>query len=764
MALKGYVSLLRRWMWFLIIITVLAASLSFIVNILMKPVYQATTTLLINQAPNNSASPDYTSLLTSQSLAKTYKELLRKRPVLSKVIETLNLPLNEEQLAANTTVDIVRDTQLIVLSVEDTNRNRAVLTANAIAKEFSLQNQSLQASRYSTTKQSLQEELVQIQADIERTQASLDTLKATATSDQVAEQTRLQTVLTQYRASYADLLKSFEALRLAEAQSSSNVTVAEEAQGTKQIRPNTLSSTILAAFIGLLLALGIVFLVDYLDDSVKTTEQTEQLVKTSTLGIIPSTTNVTGKIVTLHQASSPSAEAYRILRANIEFSEVDKPIRTLAVTSSNAGEGKSTTIVNLAVAMAQTGSQVILVDTDLRRPTLHTYFQQSNVLGVTTVLLDQGSTAMEYLVPTSVNNLRLLASGPLPPNPAELLGTQRMVALIEELKTLSDIVLFDSSPLLPVVDPTLLARICDATLLVVKAGDTKAGSLKKAYAQLQQSGTRLLGVVLNQVSTKKHSAYYYYYYQSGYSSNTGSKKRSLLPWNRTASRTASRNKRSKHHTRTEPEGLNELPESHNYAADGNGELLKGNSASPFGQPNGQPNGFGRLDVTSGPSAGQVYHVKTNRVIVGRGTRVKKEPSESLPASADGEKLDTFGSTTTTLYDTVLVLDDADLDLDGEPPKSLPVPSDGEKLDTFGSTTTLYDTATISIADDKVSRRHIEITFGPHGVHICDLGSRNGTWLNGRKLKNKPVVLRDKAEIRLGYRTILVYHQGEDKFS
>lgn len=515
MELRSYISLLRRWLWLILLLAILGAGIAFTISKLTTPVYKATTTLLINQAPASSSAvvQDVNSLTTSGLLAKTYKELLHKRPVLIKVIETLKLSMTVEELDKNITVDIVRDTQLLTLSVEDTDPLRASLIANALAKEFSQQNQNLQAARYTTTKQSLQDELTNLQTEIIKAQAALDVIKTPSNPDQQAEQTRLQTALAQYRTSYANLLKSFEDVRLAEAQATSNVSVVEEAIApTNPVRPNTILNTLLAAVIGLLVAIGIAFLVEYLDDSIKTSEQTEQLVGATTLGVISRIkgNNIPSKLITLTHPNSPISEGYRVLRANIEFSEVDNIIRTLLITSSSAGEGKSTTAINLVIAFAQMGKRVILVDSDLRRPSLHKYFQKSNASGLTNVLLEQKADLSDYLLDTSVPNLRLLLSGPLPPNPAELLSSNRMQHLIGELKSVSDIVLFDSSPVLPVIDPTLLAKNCDATLVIINSGDTRSGALKKAYVQLQQSGTRMLGVVLNRVSAS-HSTYNYYF-------------------------------------------------------------------------------------------------------------------------------------------------------------------------------------------------------------------------------------------------------------
>jgi capsular exopolysaccharide synthesis family protein len=514
--LRQYVRILWRWAWLIVLAAVLAGSIAFVASQLTVPIYEASTTVLINQAPASSASPDYNSLLASERLAMTYSELLRKRPVLEAVITNLKLNTDPKTLVEHIRVNTVRDTQLIELTVEDISPQRAADIANEIVRVFSQQNREQQASRYADSKQNLLQELAKVQADVDRTQARLDEIKTPTTPGQVAEQERLQALLAQYRSSYTTLVDSFEQVRLAETQATDDVRVVEPAQPPgAPVRPRILMNTLLGAIVGAMLAVGMVFLIEYLDDSVKSSDQVEGLIGVSTLATIARIdgSEPPDKLVTVTTTRSPTAEAYRILATNIEFSAVDTPIRTIVVTSSGVREGKSTTVANLAIAIAQTGKRVILVDTDLRRPSLHKFFGRTNLRGLTTALLQHKvDPTSDYLVLTAVDNLRLMPSGPLPPNPPELLGSQRMNELIEELKSHADVVLFDSPPLLGIVDATLLAHASDATLLVVLAASTRTEALTHAKDQLVQSGAHLLGVVLNHVSVRPGKYYDYYYY------------------------------------------------------------------------------------------------------------------------------------------------------------------------------------------------------------------------------------------------------------
>lgn len=205
---------------------------------------------------------------------------------------------------------------------------------------------------------------------------------------------------------------------------------------------------------------------------------------------------------------SPVAEAYRQLRTNIQFSSLDRPCRTLMVTSTSPDEGKSTTLANLAVTIAQTGTAVILVDCDLRRPSLHELFDLGNIAGLTNLFIGEDPPRL-LLQETGIPNLQLLSSGPLPPNPSELLGSNRMGEVIELLQGEAHYLLFDSPPVVAVTDAAVLASRMDGVLLVIQAGRTTRDAAKKAKALLEKVNARLLGVVLNNVAydASVHSYY-----------------------------------------------------------------------------------------------------------------------------------------------------------------------------------------------------------------------------------------------------------------
>ncbi len=225
------------------------------------------------------------------------------------------------------------------------------------------------------------------------------------------------------------------------------------------------------------------------------------------------------------EPKSPAAEAYRTLRTSIQFAGLDHKCRSIVVTSSSPGEGKSTTVANFGVVLAQTGSRVCLIDSDLRRPTLHRIFGLPNNRGLTTALLD-GLPLAQIAQPTNVPNLSVITSGPLPPNPAELVGSNRMREALEAATGDYDMILLDSPPVVSVADAVALATFADGVVMVVQTGKVPHEVIRRATGQILAVKGRILGVVMNGVNLKRDGYYYdYYRYYNAYSSPGDSKKR-----------------------------------------------------------------------------------------------------------------------------------------------------------------------------------------------------------------------------------------------
>jgi len=516
MELLQYWAIIRRWLWLVVLTTLLAAAAALVVSLRTTPEYRATTQILIQQASNPSNLTTYSDILTSERLARTYSKLLTNRPVLEQALQELDM--DGEQAVADlkdsVSVQPVRDTTLIQLSVEDTDPARAVALANEIPKVFARYNENVQLSRYRDSKQNLETQLKRLEADLTRIQTQLDAVKAADNADP-AQVLPLETQLTSLQTSYASLLRQYEEVRLAEAGSVDTIVVSEPALEAKKVRPRTMLNTLLAAIVGLMLGLGAAFLIEYLDDTVKSPDDVARL------GDIPVLTGIARvqeddhlPLVTQAHAKSPVSEAFRVLRTNIQFASVDNPLRTLLITSSAPSEGKSFITANLAVVMAQMGRRVVIVDADLRKPMQHKIFDLPNNLGLTTALLaERGSEVTRHVQGTQIPGVQVLTSGPIPPNPSELLGSQRMGEIVHDLLESADVVLFDTPPALAVTDAAVLSRGADGVLLIVEVGKTRQPALYQALAELHRAGTRILGVVLNSLPPRG-SAYYSQYYYS----------------------------------------------------------------------------------------------------------------------------------------------------------------------------------------------------------------------------------------------------------
>ena len=229
-------------------------------------------------------------------------------------------------------------------------------------------------------------------------------------------------------------------------------------------------------------------------------------------------------LIALTEPKSAASEAFRTLRTNIQFAGLDQPCRTIVVTSAGPEEGKSTSVANFGVVAAQAGSRVCVIDSDLRRPTLHRLFRLSNTRGLTTALLE-GLPFAEVAQRTAVPNLSILTSGPLPPNPAELVGSHRMREGLQAATESFDLVLCDSPPLMAVGDAAALAAQCDGVIFVIRVGKTAHDVLRRVVDQIDAVKGRVLGVVLNRADPRRDGYYYYQAYQRYYGADEGGAKR-----------------------------------------------------------------------------------------------------------------------------------------------------------------------------------------------------------------------------------------------
>jgi capsular exopolysaccharide synthesis family protein len=313
------------------------------------------------------------------------------------------------------------------------------------------------------------------------------------------------------RSTYATLL-SFTS-----ASASNLLSVVEPAVASPDpISPRPLLNTVLAAVLGLLIAIRFIAVTEYLSDAVKDPDDVQAVTGLSTLGTIArmkgnGDRSEIYQLAALLYPRSGVTEAYRTLRTNVEFASVDARIQTLLVTSSMPGEGKTVTAANLAVVFAQAGQRVLMVDADLRQPGVHRVFDLPNAHGLTTLLRRDDVSLDVVLQKTEQDNLRVLTTGPLPPNPAELLGSHRMREITDRLKAEADFVIFDSLPLQAVTDSAILSAFLDGTLLVVDAGRSRRRAVRLAREALERADATVIGAVLNRIPVGARSDHADYY-------------------------------------------------------------------------------------------------------------------------------------------------------------------------------------------------------------------------------------------------------------
>ncbi len=514
MELKAYLQPLRRW-WWLALATLLVATLaSFIVTRNQPFVYESRATLMVGRAIND-PNPNSNDFSMTLKLANTYADLARRTPVGAAVVTALGL-----EKIPDYSVRVVPDTQLVEIKVTDANPARAYEVANELARQLIEQTQT-GAQPQETQRQTfidgqldqLEAALQQTRVDIERKQQELATLLAPAKIEEAQTTLRaLENKQTTLQSNYAALLNSTQRGAI------NSLNIVEPATlPTIPVGPNKPLTIFLAAVMGLLLGVGAAYLLESLDDTLKNPEDVQTALQITTLGAVPGIEIENGEdeLVGLRPAQSSAKEAYRVLRTNLQFASVDKPLRCLMVTSPAPSEGKSMTAANLAIALAQAGQQVILVDADLHRPRQHRLFKVANNIGLTTGLLVAHPDPAELLSDTGASGLRLLTSGPLPPNSAELLGSHRMADLLAALQAHADMVVIDSPPATVLSDAAILSTQVDGVLLVLVSGQTRREMAQRAVDALKHVNARIVGVVLNRMPVRG-SGYYYYYNHEGY--------------------------------------------------------------------------------------------------------------------------------------------------------------------------------------------------------------------------------------------------------
>lgn len=516
MDLRRQFNVVRHWLWLILVTVVVAGGASYLVSSSLPKVYEGRTTLIVGQSLT-AVDPQYQQLLASQRLSETYAQLATTTPVLAAVIERLGLPVTPDELRRNVVAQAPRDSTLLTVRASHGDPHVAAQIANTVAEELIAASPAIEG-RADDVGRFVDDQLAATQLQIEAIQTDLDELlglpsRSSAQDDEIQI---LQGRLLTARQTYSQLLA------FSSGSASNLLTAVDPAVAPiEPSSPRVLLNTLLAAALGLLVALGLAFLMDHLDDTVKSPDDVSELAGAPTLGVISQMrldkkAGDRQRLASIVAPRSPVAEAFRALRTNLEFASVDEPLRSLLVTSAIPGEGKSTISANIAVAFAQAGRRVILLDADMRRPSIHRLFELPNAYGLTTLLRAEETAISSVAHRTEEPNLRVITTGPLPPNPAELLGSQRMREVLDRLSAEAEMIIVDSPPLHAVTDAAVLASALGGTLLVIHAGRTRRAAVRQAKEALDRVSAHVVGVVLNRLTERSTAGYYYRYYGDYY--------------------------------------------------------------------------------------------------------------------------------------------------------------------------------------------------------------------------------------------------------
>lgn len=525
--LRNYITIvLRRW-WVVVLALVLVFALGYGYTQRQDKIYRATASVIVGQSIQ-AWDVNRAQMQTSEALAQTYAALAKRQPVLEGTVNALGLDYRWQRLRSMVSAQVVPSTQLVEISVEARSTEEAIMIADGVAQQLILLSPTALRNQEATEEVAfVNERLANVQERIENNQAQLDELlmvdvttlapaEVTALEEEVAN---LENVIFALESNYTQLLDFMDSSR-----SSNYIAIIDEAQANSApVSPNVQLNLMVAAVLGLAIGIALAFVLEHLDDTIKVTDDLGQMVGLTPLGAVRDIKNsgYESTLITSTSRFSPESEAYRMIRSNIQFMSVDSPNKAILVTSAVRNEGKSSILANLGVVMAQAGLKTVIVDTDLRRPVQHQIFDLPNNNGLTELLRKPDVDVTDFLSNTHVPGLQVLTSGVIPPNPSELLGSQRMKQVMVELGEKVDMVLYDSPPAVVVADAAILAKNVDGTVLVVQVDETRRDVVRQALFNLTQAGATMYGVVLNRVSKKRHSYYYQgYYYKRDVSDNS----------------------------------------------------------------------------------------------------------------------------------------------------------------------------------------------------------------------------------------------------
>jgi capsular exopolysaccharide synthesis family protein len=516
--LREYLAILRYRKWTILLTTALVVASALFFSLRQTPVYESETRVLVRpSAPAPGVAPTPVNLDTERALVDS-------AAVASLVRKDLGIGVSVGELLRNLEVTVETNTEILAIRYADPDPLRAQGLAQGFAEGYiSFRRQQAQEV-FQSQASVIQDQIGSVERQIADVERRID---ATEDAD---EQNEFSAQRDSLIARLGVLQQQMETLRTSTAtQGTGGEIVQPAAIPSSPARPDYLRNGLLALAVGLVLGVGLAFLRERLDERLASREELEAQIGAPVLATIPRAKDGRSRrdraaradLVSLTAPTSAPAEAYRTLRTNVQFLARNGDLRVIGVVSPAAGEGKTTTAANLAASLGRAGKRVVVVSADLRKPRLHQCFDVPTEPGVTNVL--GGADLTTSILRPRVDNVRVLASGPLPNNPAELMGSEEMERLIEQLRGFADVVILDTPPLLAVSDGVSLASRCDGVLMVADARSTARGALAHAREQLEQVGATIVGGVLNNfdASRARYSSHYHGYYYASYRPKEG---------------------------------------------------------------------------------------------------------------------------------------------------------------------------------------------------------------------------------------------------
>jgi capsular exopolysaccharide synthesis family protein len=493
--------MIGRRKWIIILSILLATGIAAIITFLSEPQYTASTTVRVATvgSVSSDARPD---INYTERLLNTYARILTGPTARRQLMDELGLA---QMPILN--VQTVPGTELMRITAEAPDPEEARDSANGAAQLLIDQNQEYYTGGAGQTlQQILGEQLTAAEQELAQSRADYEQLLRDTPENAVAIAAASQALEVRER-SYATLLGQYESARLEEAVRANAISVVEPAVSpSRPSKPRHPVNIALGLAIGIIGGAALAFLLDNLDTTLYTPEQIESATQLATVGKIPAARDEM-QIARISSGHYPQLESFRRLRTNILASNDMSTSQVVLLTSARRGEGKSTVSANLGVTIAQSGREVILVDCDLRLPTLHKFFDLPNKRGLTNILTGE-LTFRDAIQYTAYPRVQVITSGSLPPNPTELLGSQQMMDLIAQLRAEYDFVILDTPALLSVADAAVLAPAADNVILVVAQGETRRGDVETVREQLSNVRVKSIEVVINNAEPNGSYAYY----------------------------------------------------------------------------------------------------------------------------------------------------------------------------------------------------------------------------------------------------------------